>query len=139
MSNKLNDQYINLDTVTSSLKTAPVSFEQLWSDFAAFWQQLNWQPPQLKLWLACLPGIITNTTATGEQTYQLAGTANTGELCLADEMAALLEKAGRPMPLAQLLAKLPAGMVVTEPMLRAAAQADARLELKGPLVKLATT
>ncbi len=137
MSNKSNESIISLDSVIRSLNTAPVNFEQLWLDFAEFWQQLNWQPPQLKLWLACLPGIITNTTATGEQTYQLAGTTSTGEICLADEIAALLEKAGRPMPLAQLLAKLPVGMVGTEPMLRAVAQADARLELKGPLVKLA--
>jgi hypothetical protein len=52
-------------------------------------------------------------------------------------MVALLEKAGRPMPLSQLISKLPAGRVVTEPMLRAAVQHDARLELKGPLLKLA--
>ena len=129
---------ITLDAIKSSLTKASLSIEQLWLDYIENWQQLNWQPPQLKLWLACLPGIIITTTATGEQTYQLADTASTGELCLADEMSALLENAGRPMPLAQLQAKLPVGMIVTEPMLRAAAQADARLELKGPLVKLAT-
>ena len=57
-------------------------------------------------------------------------------LSLADELVGLLRKAGRPMPLIQLMSKLPAGMVVTEPMLRACAQQDARLELKGPLMKL---
>lgn len=50
---------------------------------------------------------------------------------------ALLAKAGRPVPLAQLMGKLPAGVVVTEPMLRAAATQDSRLELKGPLLRLA--
>lgn len=52
-------------------------------------------------------------------------------------MVALLEKSGRPLPLAQLLGKLPVGVVVTETMLRTAAMKDARLELKGPLLKLA--
>lgn len=42
------------------------------------------------------------------------------------------------MPLLQLLSsRLPAGIVVTEPMLRLAAMEDVRLEVKGPLVKLA--
>ena len=56
---------------------------------------------------------------------------------LADELVALLHKAGRPVPLMQLMSKLPPGVVVTEPMLRTAAQQDDRLELKGPLLKLA--
>jgi len=47
----------------------------------------------------------------------------------------LLENAGKPLPLAHLRDKLPVGWVVTEAMLRAAVKADARLELKGPLIK----
>jgi hypothetical protein len=56
---------------------------------------------------------------------------------LTDELVALLAKASRPMPLAQLLGKLSAGWVVTEPMLRTVALQDSRLELKGPLLKRA--
>lgn len=56
---------------------------------------------------------------------------------LADELVALLNKVGRPMPMAQLMGKLPPGMMVTEPMVCAAAQKDARLELKGSFIKLA--
>ena len=101
------------------------------------WQQLGWETSQIKLWLACLPSIRLTTDLDGSVVYQLDQLATSNDNNLADELVALLSNAGRPMPLAQLIGKFPAGLVVTEPMLRAAAQKDSRLELKGPLVKLA--
>jgi hypothetical protein len=130
-------QIAMLDAVHRSLKQNPVTLEQIWMDHAQVWQQLGWSSSQLKLWLACQPNIHMNTPSNGEQTYRIDTLTNRDEIDLADELVALLEKAGRPMPLAQLLGKLPAGWVVTEPMLRAVAQQDPRLELKGPLIKLA--
>lgn len=126
-----------LDAVQRSLKNSAFTLNQVWSDHAQVWQQLGWNQSQVKLWLGCLPTIQVKAASNSEQTYQLEATATTGETTLADEIVALLEKAGRPMPLLQCLGKLPAGRVVTEPMLRVAAMEDVRLELKGPLVKLA--
>lgn len=126
-----------LDAVQRSLKNSAFTLNQVWSDHAQVWQQLGWNQSQVKLWLGCLSTIQVETASNSEQTYQLEATATTGETTLADEIVALLEKAGRPMPLLQCLGKLPAGRVVTEPMLRVAAMEDVRLELKGPLVKLA--
>ena len=130
-------QYTMLDTVQRSLKNAAFTLDQVWSDHAQVWQQLGWNQSQVKLWLACLPEMKRETISEGTASYQLASNEPISNHNLADELVALLVKADRPMPLTQLLGKLPAGQVVTEPMLRAAAMQDARLDLKGPLVKLA--
>lgn len=124
--------------IQGALRNSSCTLDQLWLDHAALWQQLGWRIEQLSLYLACLPGVRQCDLPTGEKAYELDGASNASNSNLADELVALLQKAGRPMPLAQLLGKLPAGMVVTEPMLRAAAMQDPRLELKGPLVKLAS-
>lgn len=126
-----------IDAVRRHLKQDEVVLDQIWIDHAPVWQQLNWNLSQIKLWLACQPNIHIGNAPNGEPTYQIENANESGETSLADELVALLENAGRPMPLAQLLNKLPVGMVITEPMLRAVAQQDARLELKGPLIKLA--
>ncbi|WP_282755549.1 hypothetical protein [Desulfuromonas thiophila] len=125
-----------LAVVRHSMKTGPATLDQLWADHGTRWHYLGWSRAQLSLWLACTPSLQRRDLPSGEVAWSLK--AGQGQIApsLADEMVALLHKAGRPMPLAQLISKLPAGLVVTEPMLRSAAQHDARLELKGPLVKL---
>jgi hypothetical protein len=125
-----------LAAVQRTLKNGPCTLDQLVSEHASLLQQLGWSAEQVSLWLACLPSAHRCVLATGEHGYAWASAVNMPVLSLADELVALLRKAGRPMPLIQLMSKLPAGMVVTEPMLRACAQQDARLELKGPLMKL---
>jgi len=125
-----------LATVRGNLKTGPVTLDQLWADHATQWHQLGWDLAQLSLWLACSPALRRCELPGGAAWVLNEGQGQTTP-SLADELVALLQKAGRPMPLAQLINKLPAGMVVTEPMLRSAAGQDARLELKGPLLKLA--
>ncbi|WP_434129837.1 hypothetical protein [Methylocaldum sp. GT1BB] len=126
-----------LDTIQRTLTNGHCTLDQIWLDHAPIWQRLGWSREQVSLYLACLPGVRQCSMPTGEKAYELESSVNASSNKLADELVALLAKAGRPMPLAQLLGKLPAGMVVTEPMLRAAAMQDARLELRGPLVKLA--
>ena len=126
-----------IDAVLSNLKQEAMTLEQIWQDYGLVWQQLGWNLAQVKLWLLCQPSVQIQQASNGEQAFQILGAQTNQETSLTDELVALLEKAGRPMPLSQLISKLPAGRVVTEPMLRAAAQHDARLELNGPLLKLA--
>ncbi|HEH9403992.1 TPA: hypothetical protein SIA26_001458 [Aeromonas bestiarum] len=123
--------------ILPSLKAGPVTLDQLWMDHATQWHQLSWDIAQLSLWLVCTPGLQRCELPSGEAAWALSEEQGQATHSLADELVALLQKAGRPMPLAQLINKLPAGMVVTEPMLRSAAGQDTRLELKGPLLKLA--
>lgn len=126
-----------LKIIQLSARSKPVSLDQLWVDYGSQWQQLDWNRAQLSLWLSCNPAFQRLELPNGEWAWGLNSEQKSGDHNLADELVALLQKAGRPMPLAQLASKLPAGMVVTEPMLRSAAQQDTRLELKGPLLKLA--
>lgn len=126
-----------LAVVRRSMKTGPVTLEQLWADHATQWHHLGWSRAHLSLWLACTPAFKRTDLQSGEVAWVLKEGPGHATPSLADELVALLQKAGRPMPLSQLLSKLPAGLVVTDPMLRSAAQQDARLELKGPLLRLA--
>lgn len=122
-----------IDVVLRNLNQEAMTLEQIWLDHGQAWQQLGWNLAQVKLWLLCQPSVQIKQVSNGEQAFQIQCAQTNEETNLSDELVALLEKAGRPMPLSQLISKLPAGRVVTEPMLRAAAQHDARLELKGPL------
>jgi hypothetical protein len=119
------------------MKTGPVTLDQLWVDHGTQWHHLGWGRAQLSLWLACTPSLQRCKLPSGEVAWSLNAGQDQTTPSLADEMVALLQKAGRPMPFSQLISKLPAGLVVTEPMLRSAGQQDARIELKGPLLKLA--
>lgn len=136
---------LGLKRLRQEISVDPTDFAELWQERGGLWQSLAWTEAQARLYLQCLPGVVVQEEASGDSgsltlVYQIKSEASgnkAGAFDLADEMVALLHKAGRPMPLAQLISKLPAGLVVTEPMLRSAAQQDARLELKGPLLKLA--
>jgi hypothetical protein len=128
-------QIPTIDAVIGNLKQEAMTLEQIWQDYGLYWQQLGWNLAQVKLWLLCQPSVIQHTL-NGEQAFQIKCAKTNDKTNLGDELVALLEKAGHPMPFSQLISKLPAGRVFTEPMLRAAAQQDARLELKGPLLKL---
>ena len=126
-----------LTHIAPSLKAGPATLEQLLAEHAALWQSLGWQAAQVSLWLACAPALRVCVTPAGERAYALDSAQADAGNSLADELVALLQKAGRPLPLAQLGNKLPPGMLVTEPMLRNVAKQDARLALKGPLLVLA--
>lgn len=126
-----------ITAVQRSLNSGPATLEQLLAEHAALWHPLGWDASQVSLWLACSPALRQCQLPTGEAGWALVGEQSPAVNNLGDELVALLQKAGRPMPLLQLMSKLSAGVVVTESMLRACAQQDARLELKGPLLKLA--
>ena len=126
---------ISLDEVMRALGQNAYTIDQLWLDHAALWQQLGWNESQVKLWLGCLGDVRANLAESGEKIYRVEVRQQGDRQSLADHVLSLLENAGKPLPLAHLRDKLPAGWVVTEAMLRAAVKADARLELKGPLVK----
>jgi len=130
-------QIPTIDAVIGNLKQEAMTLDQIWQDYELYWQQLGWNLAQVKLWLLCQPSVHIKLASNDEQTFQIMCAQTNDKANLGDELVALLEKAGRPMPLSQLISKLPAGRVVTEPMLRTAAQHDARMELKGPLLKLA--
>lgn len=125
-----------LQKVKSEIGSAPRATTELWTYFAPELQQNGWSCAQLSLWLSCTPTIECSEQDGGEAVWSLKSGQAQISLSIADELVALLHKASRPMPLAQLVNKLPAGFVVTEPMVRAAAQQDERLELLGPLLKL---
>lgn len=133
-----------LKRLHQQLARQPAAFTQLWLDHAPLWQALGWAESQARLYLRCLPGMLVTPAAAGTEdaplSFHLKASAAGGMLAdanLADELVALLTHAGRPMPLAQLLSKMPQGRVLTEAMLRNAAQVDPRLTLAGPTVRLA--
>ena len=126
-----------VDVVVRSLKNGPVTLDDLMTEHASVWHRLRWESAQVSLWLACLSHVRQQHMPDGKLCYSLAREKIPAASSLADDLVALLQKAGRPVPLMQLMSKLPPGVVVTEPMLRTAAQQDDRLELKGPLLKLA--
>jgi len=123
----LNQQQI-LNSVLTSLKQGKTSSEQLWLDYASVWQQLGWQPAQMQLWLACLPENAKTNDHHNDGDHAES-------LDLASHLVTLLEQAGKPLPLSVLLKKLPTGVTATEQQLRKLAQQDARLKIKGPLIK----
>jgi hypothetical protein len=126
-----------VDVVVRSLKNGPVTLDDLMTEHASMWHRLRWESAQVSLWLACSCHVSQERMTDGELRYSLANEKTPVATRLADELVALLQKTGHPVPLMQLIRKLPPGVVVTEPMLRTAAQQDDRLELKGPLLKLA--
>ena len=126
-----------LAPVLRQLEQGNCTLEQLWLDNSELWQRLGWAPAQVRLWLRCLPEICFDGTDSANPSYRLGAGAGAQDPILADQLVELLESAGRPMPLTLLMNKLPHGVVVTEPMLRTAINADPRLQMTGPLVKLA--
>jgi len=131
------DVRVTLQPVRQQLAQGPCSEEQLRSDHAHRWQALGWGPEQTRLWLRCQPGVSVDETDPSQLVFRPAADARPASPSLADHIVDLLGPAAKPVPIAQLMKRLPAGTNVTEPMLRAAVSADPRLQLTGPLVKLA--
>lgn len=133
------------ETITTNISLAPVrtqlersscSLEQLWLDYGMLWQQLGWHQSQVRLWARCLPTIQVNDGDPLNPIFRLAKTDDSDNSAIADQMVDVLTSHGRPMPLNQLMNKLPSGAVLTEPMLRSIVAADSRMQITGPLVRL---
>ncbi len=134
-----------LKRLRQQITLTPTNFAQLWQEHASLWQTLGWSEAQARLYLRCLPGVVAQVEPSecadpNAVTFQIKVRPSEDQATgfdLADEMVSLLSHAGRPMPLAQLLNKMPPGRVLTETMLHSAAAADPRMTLAGPTVRLA--
>lgn len=124
--------------VKNSIVKQALSLDDIWLSQPSLWQGLSWDKSQLKLWLICQPNIILEDNGQGDESSLFkANTASKKNLPdIAEEIAKVLQGTGKPMPLAQLKNKLPAGMLATEPMLKSAISKHPNLTLTGPLVRL---
>jgi hypothetical protein len=125
-----------LSSLKKGLATESQTPDELWQSRQLLWQELGWEKPQLKLWLRCQSGLKQTTTKAGLVRYELTNSGADSQPDLGEMIAKIVQGVGKPMPLAQLKNKLPAGLVVTEPMLKAAITGHPNLILNGPLVKL---
>ncbi len=126
-----------LTPVLQTLHQSAQPLEYLWQAYAHLWQSWGWGEAQVRLWLRCLPDMRVQGADSDNPTYQLTGADKAGAFDLAGYVVGLLQTAGKPMPLGQVVQKLPSGHLVTEAMLRTLAKNDPRLLQTGPLLKLA--
>ena len=125
-----------LDRLLKSLARDPQTLEELWQTRHMLWQDLGWDQAQLKLWLYCQPGLTRDTASDGGARYGRTDSQAERGPDLTEEIAKIVQSHGRPLPLAQLKNRLPAGLLATEPMLKAAIANHPNLQLVGPMVKL---
>ena len=133
--NNLADQQA-LARLLKSLSGEPQTLEELWYAQHLFWQDLGWEQSQLQLWLYCQPGLARSTDSSGLEHFGQAGADVQSEPDLAEEIARVVQSHGKPLPLAQLKKRLPAGLLATDPMLKAAINDHPHLQMLGPMVKL---
>ena len=133
MADPLNE----LQALRKRLTAAPQTLEQISQGRALLWQELGWSTAQIRLWLRCLPDIQVDETDAENPSYRIEGTEH--EADLGEIIARVMNELDRPVPLAQLRTKLPPGILVTDPMIRAAVQSHPALTLTGPLVRLVKT
>ena len=118
------------------IASQPQTLDELWLSQPGLWQQLAWEKPQLKLWLRCQTEIEIVVAEKSVPHFEIKTDSNNGRPDLGEEIAKILQGAGKPMPLAQLKNKFPAGWLATEPMIKAAINKHPNLALTGPLVKI---
>lgn len=125
-----------LAQILKNLGNEAQTLETLWQGHPLLWQDLGWEQSQLKLWLYCQPNITQDTNSEGLECFQQEQNSEQDEPDLSEEIAKIVQSAGKQLPLAQLKNRLPAGLLATEPMLRAAISAHPHLKMMGPMVKL---
>jgi hypothetical protein len=128
-------QSYELARVKNSLASEALSLDDIWLSQPSLWQELGWSPSQLHLWLSCLPEVEVKNSG-DSAVFSLRTQIGEKQTDLSEEIAKVLQATGKPMPLAQLKNKLPAGLLATEPMLKTAIKQHPNLALTGPLVKL---
>lgn len=114
----------------------PQTLDELWQARPMLWQDLGWEQSQLKLWLYCQPGLARTTDRDGVERFGRESSGARGAPSLSEEIAKIVQGNGKPLPLAQLKNRLPAGLLATDPMLKAAIDDHPRLKMMGPMVKL---
>lgn len=125
-----------LDRLLKGLANEPQTLQELWDARPLLWRDLGWAQSQLKLWLYCQPTLKRISSSLSEEQYGCKETESHQAPDLSEEIAKIVQGHGKPMPLAQLKNKLPAGVLATEPMLKAAINNHPNLQLVGPMVKL---
>ncbi len=142
------DPFMELQTLRKDLAAGRQSLAEIWQGRSLLWQRLGWDRPQVRLWLRSLPEMAIQDADSWDPSYGIgagltpgthSGSSQTAPKTddLGEIIARTLDALGGQVPLAMLRGKLPPGLVVTDPMLRAAVQAHPGLTMIGPLVRLA--
>lgn len=134
MNNLANQQA--LTRFLKSLSGEPQTLEELWYTQHLLWQDLGWEQSQLRLWLYCQPELTRNRDSSGREYFGLDEADGHSEPDLTEIIVRIVQSHGKPLPLAQLKKRLPAGLLATEPMLKAAINDHPDLQMQGPMVTL---
>ncbi len=129
----MSDLSHKLNHIKRSL-THSQHLSEIWQASPLLWQEMGWQPAQLRLWLAALPDIVVRNGETDDPVYQIPEDRQEGD-DLAGVIWRIVSTSNIPMPVAQVKSKLPPGMVATEPMILAAVREHPKLTQMGPVIK----
>ncbi len=129
------DNLMELQAVRKDLAAKAWTLDQVCQDRSLLWQRLGWDKYQVRLWLRSLPDMEVQDGEGDDPRYRIGLGAPSAD-DLGETIVSVVEALGGRVPLAQLRTKLPPGLVVTDPMIRAAVQAHPGLTLTGPLVQL---
>jgi hypothetical protein len=145
------DPFMELQTLRKDLAAGRRSLAEIWQGRSLLWQRLGWDRPQVRLWLRSLPEMAVQDADSADPSYGIgagpgpdahreASRGTFGAAPKTDDLGEIIARTvdalGGQVPLAMLRGKLPPGLVVTDPMLRAAVQAHPGLTMIGPLVRL---
>ncbi|WP_295622402.1 hypothetical protein [uncultured Lamprocystis sp.] len=131
----MTDTLMGLQAVRKDLAAKAWTLDQVCQDRSLLWQRLGWDRHQVRLWLRSLPDMEVQDGEGDDPRYRIGLDAPPAD-DLGETIVRVVEALGGRVPLAQLRTKLPPGLVVTDPMIRAAVQAHPGLTLTGPLVQL---
>lgn len=94
----------------------------------------NWTTEQLRLLLETYTGFKLSDAATADPEISL-GEVTPEEALLVAAREVLKAQAGRPIPIAQLIALLPSHLTTSPEQLRALAAKTNDLEIRGPMIR----
>ncbi|ENN2392233.1 hypothetical protein AB9M41_002395 [Vibrio alginolyticus] len=120
-------QKIKLNQLLVQLRAEPKTAEVIFDEHQELWRTLNFSQAQVGLWLASLR--VDNEINYPGADYNVKPD-------ISSYLIELLQKAGGRMPLAQVLKKLPAGVVTSEQQIRKLVQQHNQLKVKGPFLVL---
>ena len=120
-------QKAKLSQLLVQLRAEPKTAEVIFDEQQELWRALNFSQAQVRLWLASL-------RVDNEINYPGADYNVTSDI--SSHLIELLQKAGGRMPLAQVMKKLPAGVVTSEQQIRKLVQQHSQLQVKGPFLVL---
>ena len=129
----MNSPINDLERLRRTLASSPQTLEHIWHDQHRLWQELNWEQPQIRLWLSCLPEISVTEQDSNNPTYRLgSGTAQQDDLGTA--LLKIIEQVGGRLTITQIKSKLPHGITATDQMIRTTVNRHPELTITGPLI-----